>query len=75
MGAAAANGVLSELPLIDLAYDHKNSENSAKELVYRIQPKWRDTPEDIQIVQFKEGITNTVRVASRGAHVPIVDLV
>lgn len=52
---------------IDLPYTHKESENSLKELVYRIQPKWRDTPEHIQIVQFKDGITNTVSLNGREA--------
>ena len=48
------------LPYLDFAYDHKASEKSARELVYRIQSKWRDHPEEIKIVQFKDGITNTV---------------
>jgi hypothetical protein len=60
MGSVLANGNSTELPHIDLSYDHKNSEATAKELVYRIQSKWRDHPEQIHIVQFKEGITNTV---------------
>lgn len=60
MGAAPANGVLGDLPYLDLAYDHENAETTAKELVYRIQPKWRDCSDQVQIVQFKEGITNTV---------------
>lgn len=64
MGAASANGVLGGLPYVDLAYEHDNWETTAKELVYRIQPKWRDVPDQIQIVQFKEGITNTVIIAS-----------
>jgi hypothetical protein len=69
MGSASTNGVLQGLPYVDLAYSLDDSENTAKELVFRIQPKWRETPEQIQIVQFKEGITNTVSFRPHGAHV------
>lgn len=60
MGSTSTNGILGDLPYLDISYDLTNSETTAKELAYRIQPKWREVPEQIQIVQFKDGITNTV---------------
>jgi hypothetical protein len=75
MGATSPNGVLDGLPCLDLSYDHKNSEQSAKELVYRIQSKWRDHPEQIHIHQFKEGITNTVGNLPADVHVLLIDRV
>ena len=65
--ARATNSSGQTLPYIDLSYDHKDSETSIRELVYRIQPKWRDNPEEVRIVQFKDGITNTVSVHSKEA--------
>ena len=73
MGSVSENGVLHGLPYLDLAYELNNSEATAKELAYSIQPSWRDTPEQIQIVQFKEGITNTVRWSRASAHVLSTD--
>ena len=69
MGAQAANGDSPELAYIDLSYDHRKSDETAKELVFSIQPEWRERSELIQIVQFKEGITNTVRSIAVIAHV------
>lgn len=59
-----ANGSLPQLRQIDLAFDNNNVEDSAYELVYRIQPKWRETPGKVEIVKFTDGITNTVSVLS-----------
>lgn len=69
MGSTSANTALGGLLYLDLAYDLSNSETTAKELAYKIQPKWREAPEQIQIVQFKEGITNTVSRPRISAHV------
>ncbi len=69
MGSPFANGDIPKLPYIDLSYDHKNLDVTAKELVFKIQPKWRDHPEQIRIVQFKEGITNTASEPLRVRHV------
>ncbi|RMZ85720.1 hypothetical protein DV737_g513, partial [Chaetothyriales sp. CBS 132003] len=63
-----ANGSQAELPYIDLEYNPRDSAATAKELVCQIQPEWRAHPEHIQIVQFKEGITNTAREAPKGGH-------
>ena len=56
----ATDGSSHTLPYIDLSYKHKESESSVRELVYSVQPKWRENPEQIKVVQFKDGITNTV---------------
>ncbi|RMD39229.1 hypothetical protein DV735_g5901, partial [Chaetothyriales sp. CBS 134920] len=68
MPADPANGHQAELPYIDFAYNHRESAATAKELVCRIQPKWRAHPEQIQIIQFKEGITNTARPILKPGH-------
>lgn len=73
MGSTSANGILGDLPYLDIAYDLSNSETTARELAYRIQPKWRKTPDQIRIVQFKEGITNTVSQLPLTVHVPLTD--
>lgn len=56
-----ANGHGSQLLHIDATFNNKNSEESAIELVYRIQPKWRAAPGKLEVVKFTDGITNTVR--------------
>lgn len=60
----ATDGSSQTLPYVELLYKHEESENSVRELVYSVQPKWREHPEQIKIVQFKDGITNTVRLPS-----------
>lgn len=63
MSSHVTNGDSSELRYIDLTYDHNDWERTAKELAYQIDPSWREHPEQIQLVHFKEGITNTVRTS------------
>lgn len=72
MGApdGIANGESPQLPYIDLEFDNKNVDASARALVYQIQPKWRDAPGKLEIVKFTEGITNTVSHLSFDRHVP-----
>ncbi|KAG9783402.1 Ethanolamine kinase [Exophiala dermatitidis] len=62
MGApnGIANGESPPLPYIDLEFDNQNVDESARALVYRIQPKWRDAPGQLEIVKFTDGITNTL---------------
>ena len=48
------------LKRLHLSYDNKVSDESAKELAYTIQPKWREDPGQVKIVKFTDGITNTV---------------
>ncbi|OAP60853.1 hypothetical protein AYL99_05855 [Fonsecaea erecta] len=55
-----SNGHHPQLQYIDLAFDNESLDDSARELVYRIQPKWRDSPGQIEIVKFTDGITNTL---------------
>jgi hypothetical protein len=61
----SSNGRHSPLQNIDLAFDNNSLEESARSLVYRVQPKWRDTPGEIIITKFTDGITNTVSATSR----------
>ncbi|KIW67086.1 hypothetical protein PV04_06359 [Phialophora macrospora] len=64
----SSNGRLSPLQNIDLAFDNNSLEESARSLVYRVQPKWRDTPGEIVITKFTDGITNTLLKISK--HTP-----
>ncbi|EXJ85302.1 ethanolamine kinase [Capronia epimyces CBS 606.96] len=67
MGApnGTANGDSPQLPYIDLVFDNKHVDDSARALVYRIQPKWREAPGTLEIVRFTEGITNTLLKVSK----------
>jgi len=60
MGPHLINGHAPPLRHIDLSYNPLDSDRSAHELIYRIQPKWREGPGDIEIVKFTDGITNNV---------------
>lgn len=46
------------MKVIHQAFDAKDSDRSAKELVRILYPDWK--AEDIELVRFTEGITNTV---------------
>lgn len=48
------------IPHIDLSYDHTNSVDSLRKLVFNIHPKWREHTDELEIVKFTDGITNTV---------------
>ena len=50
----------SPTPYSDLSFDVNKSDSSVLELVYWIRPKWRDCSQELKIVKFTEGITNTV---------------
>ena len=54
--ASAAKG-LRRLPL---SYDESDFENSARNIVYEINPHWRTDPGPVVIKRFTEGIMNTV---------------
>ena len=60
MTSNQANGTPQELRYVDLPYKHNDWETTARELVYQLQPEWRDHVEEVKIVHFKDGITNTV---------------
>ncbi|KAK5212532.1 hypothetical protein LTR47_010224 [Exophiala xenobiotica] len=66
--ASPANGHTPQLQYVDLAFDSNEIEQSAFTLAYRIQPKWREGPGDMEIVRFTEGITNTLLKLAK--HVP-----
>jgi hypothetical protein len=46
---------------IDLSYDNANSRESALRLITTLFPEWASSRDTIEFVQFKDGITNTVR--------------
>lgn len=50
------------IPHINLSYESSDSEGSVRKLMYRIRPKWRDTPNELEFTKFTDGITNTVSV-------------
>lgn len=45
---------------IPLSYDNKNSEHSARELVFAFDPSWKTDEGEIEIIKFTDGITNNV---------------
>lgn len=45
---------------IPLAYDSADSDNSARELIYALNPEWKQAEGAVEFVRFKDGITNTV---------------
>jgi hypothetical protein len=45
---------------IPLSYQNECSEQSALALVFRLRPEWEHSDGAIEIVRFKDGITNTV---------------
>ena len=57
-----SNGHTSPLQQIDASFHNAQCEDSAIELVYRTQPKWRDAPGKLEVVKFTDGITNTVKI-------------
>lgn len=54
----------TSVPYMDLSFDAHNHESSVLKLVYRVRPKWRDCAEELEIIKFTEGITNTVSYTS-----------
>jgi ethanolamine kinase len=46
---------------IDLSYDNRKSKESALRLITTLFPDWADSQDTIEFIQFKDGITNTVR--------------
>ena len=53
---------------IDLSYDSANSHDSAVRLVTTLFPDWLSSPETIEFIRFKDGITNTVCGISMGGN-------
>lgn len=60
MSAKAADLRDGGLRRVNLSFNNKNYEPTAKELAFVLRPDWRDAPGAIDIVRFTDGITNTV---------------
>ncbi len=58
--SAEGNGSHEQLRYISLSYDNECSEKSALALVFSLRPEWEHSEGPIEIVKFKDGITNTV---------------
>ncbi|ERF71193.1 hypothetical protein EPUS_06022 [Endocarpon pusillum Z07020] len=58
--SARPNGVHEQLRYIPLGYDNDCSEKSALALVFNLRPEWEHSEGPIEIVKFKDGITNTL---------------
>jgi hypothetical protein len=57
---AKTNGIHKQLRHIPLSYNNDLSEKSALALVFSLRPEWEHSEGTIEIVRFKDGITNTV---------------
>ena len=57
---AESNGAHERLRYIPLSYNNEFSEKSALALVFSLRPEWEHLEGPIEIVRFKDGITNTV---------------
>ena len=53
------------LRYIPLTYNNTESEKSAHALIFRLRPEWKHSEGKIEIVRFKDGITNTVGTLKR----------
>ena len=49
-----------DLPFLPLSYDYENSKESALNLVYAVEPKWKDHEDAVEMTKFTDGITNSV---------------
>lgn len=50
----------AELRYIPLSYCRDDSENSARKIILNYNPEWENPVNKIEIVQFANGLTNTV---------------
>jgi ethanolamine kinase len=57
---AIINGTQQQLRHIPLSYNKEFSEKSVLALVFSLRPEWEHLEGPIEIVGFKDGITNTV---------------
>lgn len=55
-----SNGTHEQLRYIPLSYNNDASEESARTLVFALRPAWEHGEGAIEIIRFKDGITNTV---------------
>jgi ethanolamine kinase len=57
---AKPNGIHTQLHHIPLSYNNDFSEKSALTLIFSLRPEWEHSEGTLEIVRFKDGITNTV---------------
>ena len=55
--------VSSSFRRLDLTFDSANSEASARQLIFSLNPEWEFTDGPVEFERFKDGITNTVGLA------------
>lgn len=63
----ARRGSLSELTYLQLSYDPSRSEESAREVIFALNPEWETSEGEVEFIRFKEGITNNVCRSSSDA--------
>lgn len=49
-----------EVPYLSLRFDNANADKSAMELVYTLNPSWKNSEGPVETVRFTDGITNTL---------------
>jgi hypothetical protein len=54
------NGTHEQLRYIPLSYNNESSEESALTLVFTLRPIWEHLEGPVELIRFKDGITNTV---------------
>lgn len=54
-------GSISLPKFTSLAYDHDRKQESAIELVLRFRPEWKYIKDKVEIIEFTDGKTNTVK--------------
>ncbi|KAJ9607702.1 hypothetical protein H2200_007780 [Cladophialophora chaetospira] len=68
MSTTLSNGHVPSPRYIDLEFDKERPDESAISLVYSVESQWRDTPGEIKITRFTDGITNILLKITK--HVP-----
>ncbi|KAI0478739.1 kinase-like protein [Xylariaceae sp. FL0804] len=58
--ADSPNGVACGVRSIPFAFDSRNREASARELILALRPEWSSAGSRLELTQFKDGITNTL---------------
>lgn len=53
------------VPYIPLIFDNEDAEKSALQLAYALDPSWKDSEGEVEIVRLTDGITNTLAKATK----------
>lgn len=53
------------IPYIPVTFDTANPDKAALDLAYELYPDWKNAEGEVEIVQFTDGITNTLSKATR----------